>query len=432
MIYMTLEATPEFGNPGSSTIPMIRESWERGLKVLQPSESNLVRGLDLHRDALVLDTFGFLPMAWNAKATHDWNALIDANLGVEKFQFEGGLIRSLAPVFDTGSKQEFLEAIHVSGVNGMFHSAAEGKSQEQDIKRLAASTHLCGAFGDRVWQARQVSDIERAWKNGGFTVSFSVNGPPCPGNLTSLEEEISWLPAWYYFGVRMMHLSYNRRNVIATGCAERNDAGLSELGYEFIRAMNRAGIIVDVPHSSEQTALQAAQTSEKPIIASHVCCRALFDHMRNKSDEVLKAIASTDGLVGITSRPAFLGPNATISTLLDHLDHALQVIGEDHVAIGTDTAYIPPYASDLKPRPQGSYSDKWWGAWQPQPRPSSSASEDHRYGSLAWTNWPLLTVGMLMRGYQETTIRKILGLNLLRVLKANQPEDLITTGSMCV
>lgn len=401
---------------------MIRETWERGVAVLKPTAAQLEKGLALHREALVLDTFGFLPMGWNERATHEWNDLVDANIGAERFHFEGGLVRALSPTFDDDTGGDFLEAITVSGLSGMVHTAAEGKSHEEDVRRLAASAHVSGWFGDRVAQARRPDDFQRAWKNQTFGVAFSVNGPPCPGHLNSLEEEIQWLPAWYHLGVRLMHLSYNRQNVVATGCAERNDGGLTELGYEFVRAMNRAGIIVDVPHSSENTSLQAAETSAKPIMASHVCCKAVYDHMRNKSDRVLKAVAATGGLVGMTSRPAFLGPDATLATLLDHVDHALKTIGEDHVAIGTDTTYIPHYGEGIKARPKGTFSEKWWGAWWQQTRHSATASEDHRYGSLAWTNWPLVTVGLVMRGHKEDTIRKILGLNLLRVLEANQPD----------
>lgn len=420
---MSSSSAVQIGNPETSSIPMIRDTWLRGLQVLNPSPSQLEKGMSLHREALVLDTFGFLPMAWNERATHDWNALVEANIGAQEFHFEGGLIRSLAPSFDEPSRREFLESILVAGVNGMVHTAAEGKSRDEDIRRMAASAHLSGSFGEKVYQIRRPEDLER----NGFGVIFSVNGPPCPGHLNSLEEEARWLPTWYHLGVRLMHLSYNRRNVVATGCAERHDGGLSELGYELIREMNRQGIIVDVPHSSENSSLQAAETSSKPIMASHVCCKALYEHMRNKSDRVLKAIAGTGGLVGITSRPAFLGPDSTISTLLDHVDHAVKTIGEDHVAIGTDTAYIPPYAPEVKPRPKGAFSEKWWGAWYQQARHTSTTSEDHRYGSLAWTNWPLITVGLVMRGYSEQAIRKILGLNLQRVLKANQPDLILSS-----
>ncbi|HWL51022.1 MAG TPA: membrane dipeptidase [Chthoniobacteraceae bacterium] len=415
----------QIGNPATSTIEEIRKSWEAGLAVLKPSAAQLEKGLALHREALVLDTFGFLPMAWNEEATHLWNTLHDANVGAERFAFEGTLIRALAPTYNEASAREILEAIAVSGVNGMFHTAGEGKSHEEDIRRIAASIHLCGSFGDALRQVRQPDDLRRAWRNGSFSVALSVNGPPCAGHLNSLEEEIAWLPTWYHLGVRMMHLSYNRRNVVATGCAERNDGGLSELGYEFIEAMNRTGIIVDVPHSSEKSSMQAAETTRKPMMASHVCCKAVFDHMRNKSDEVLKAIAGTGGLVGMVARPAFLGPNSTVATLLDHIDYAVRLIGADHVAVGSDTAYIPRYAPDAKPRPKGAYSSKWWGAWHRQVRHNATASEDHRYGSLAWTNWPLITVGLVMRGHSEAAIRKILGLNLLRVLEANTPDSVL-------
>jgi len=414
------------GRPGTSTILMIREAWERGLAVLKPSAAELERGLALHGESLVLDTFGFLPMGWNDEATRRWNGLVEQNPGGDRFHFEGGLVRSLSPTFNAESSADFLEALAVTGLCGMIHTAAEGKSMPEDMKRIAASAHLVGSFGERVVQARHPEDFRRAWRNRTFAAAFSVNGPPCPGHLNSLEEEIEWFPAWHQLGVRLMHLSYNRQNVVATGCAERNDAGLTDLGREVVRAMNRIGLVVDVPHSSENASLQAAEVSNKPIMASHVCCKAVYDHMRNKSDRVLRAIAGTGGLVGITSRPAFLGPDATISTLLDHIDHALAIVGEDHVAIGSDTTFIPPYGEGVKPRPAGAFSEKWWGAWWHQARHSSTTSDDHRYGSLAWTNWPLLTVGLLLRGHREEAIRKILGLNLLRVLEANLPETRVS------
>lgn len=410
------------GNPETARTPGIREAWESGLAVLKPTAAQLERGLSLHRESCVIDTFAFLPMLWNEQVVHQRNALVEAGISGNDFEFRSGLLRTLAGTMDQASGERFLEALKVTGLSGLVHTAAEGKCREEDIRRMAAAAHVCAALEPDLRQARSAADFHHAHKAGSVAACFSVNGPPCTGRLVDLDGEIRWLSAWYHLGVRLMHLSYNRSNPIATGCAERNDGGLTELGHEFVREMNRLGIVVDVPHSSEISSLQAADISNKPIMASHVGCRGVFDHMRNKSDAVLKAIAGTGGLVGIVGRPAFLGPQASLNTLLDHVDYAVDLIGADHVAIGTDTTWVDPWPEGLREKIPSSFTPRWWGAWWRQQTHGATASDSHRYGSLAWTNWPLITTALLMRGYREEQVRKLLGLNLLRVLEANMPS----------
>lgn len=156
-------------------------------------------------------------------------------------------------------------------------------------------------------------------------------------------------------------------------------------------------------------------------MASHTACRALHDHCRGKSDEVLHAVASTGGVIGICCIPAFLGRTGNVSALLDHIDHAVSVVGVDHVAIGTDTAVsLTPGHDDphMDPRPNTKSAPRFESFWPPGSIGQERWNQPDMIAALAWTNWPLFTVGLVQRGYSDDHIRQIIGGNLLRVLRA--------------
>jgi len=271
-------------------------------------------------------------------------------------------------------------------------------------------------------QAGSSKEVYEAAAQGRVAVIWSVNGPPIVGKLIDPDEELSWVETWYNLGVRLMHLTYSRRNFVGDGCAEPANGGLSELGRDLVRKMNEVGIIVDTPHSGIQTTLDAAKVSQRPIMASHTGARAILNHMRCKTDEEIKAIAGTGGLIGVYAYPNMLGPDATLNTMLDHIDYIAQLVGTDHVAIGTDINYHAPWPKELTGYPKSRYSASWWGNWNSQNQPLPYTDEAAT-GSLAWTNWPLYTVGLVTRGYSDADIEKILGKNLMRVLDANRPKE---------
>ena len=213
----------------------------------------------------------------------------------------------------------------------------------------------------------------------------------------------------------MMHLTYQRRNTIGDGSAEPANAGLSDFGRTVVAEMNRLGLIVDVAHSGWQTSLEAARLSKKPMVASHTTCAALHRHIRSKPDEVIRAIADTGGLVGICCIPQFLGGKGDIAAFLDHVEHVARHFGVDHVGIGTDVAYTSQQASaENRKVPQRLKSRTPWEAlWPAEPFVATPEARD----SLAWTNWPLFTVGLVQRGYSDEDIQKIIGGNMLRVAR---------------
>ena len=400
----------------------MKRAWQRGLDVLKPTDAQLERGLELHAGLITCETFGFLPSAFTDELVKEWNELRDGHVGARELRWRTGMLRGISAARDEQGADDFTTAIRASGLTCMVQTVAEGKCREEDIKRMAMSLHNCRVFRKHMFQAGSTDEIRMAKEQGRTAVIWSCNGPPIVGRLEDRDEELSWIQTWYNLGIRLMHLTYNRRNVIGDGCAEPANGGLSLLGRDLVKEMNRVGIIVDTPHSGKQTTLDAAAVSEKPIMASHTGAEAVLDHMRCKSDEEIKAIAGTGGLIGVYVLGNMLGPNATLNTMLDHMDHMAKLVGADHVSIGTDTCYQGDWPEAISGYPNARFDPQWWGNWNKENHPLPPTDEAAA-GSLAWTNWPLYTVGLVTRGYSDDDIEKIMGGNFMRVLDANRPDE---------
>jgi membrane dipeptidase len=194
--------------------------------------------------------------------------------------------------------------------------------------------------------------------------------------------------AFYAQGQRISQITYNGRNLLGSGCLIANDRGLTPFGHNVIARMNEIGMAVDISHSGERTSLEAIEASIKPVLITHSNCRALAPHApRCKSDEVILAMAHKGGVIGMTGIPGFVrdsGP-VTIENALDHFDHARDLVGVEHIGIGSD--------NDL----------------------------DGRQHGIAGLNHPRriydLTAGLIRRGYNTREIGLVLGGNFERALR---------------
>ena len=143
---------------------------------------------------------------------------------------------------------------------------------------------------------------------------------------------------FYGKGQRISQLTYNSENRLGCGCGERRDAGLTHFGADIVRAMNVAGMAVDVSHAGERTTLNAIEASDRPLLITHSNCRALVPHPRCKSNEVIRAMAQKGGVMGITGVRTFVSRRggASIEDILDHFDHVAKLVGVEHLGIGSD------------------------------------------------------------------------------------------------
>ncbi len=395
--------------------PKIKADFDTAINILKPSRKHLEHGLELHRNAIVIDAYGFMP-----RAALDGNAVaaaMKANASALEIQDMREDMPMTRFIFDEKEREIFKNAWLAAGVTCVFQNAGEeGNDIKRLLKRFARFTYSTDMMSDFVAKAVTPEDIVRAKKENRRVLYFSGNGVPLPMEFISPEEELRYIRIFFQMGIRMMHLTYNRRNLIGDGCAEPANGGLSDFGRAVVKEMNKVGVIVDIAHSGWQTSLEAAKVSGKPMVASHTTVASVYKHIRSKPDEVIRAIADTGGYVGICTIPRFLGGTGDISSMMQHIDYVVKKFGSDHVAIGTDTAYSSPFSgNEEKKIPRAPQTHTRWEALWP---PDNFVETPRMLDSVAWTNWPLFTVGLVQLGYPDDVIQKIIGGNTLRVARA--------------
>lgn len=413
----TSQAEDETGPPTVSDLterlnPKIQHARNVALDLLKPSPKQLETGLRIHSEAVVFDSYGFSPRAAvDGEAINQELKEGASQLEYQDLREEMSMTRY---VTDQVEQQEYRHAWRASGVTCIFQNAGEeGQDPLRLIKRLARFTYATDILKDFVAKAAVPADITAAKKTGRHCLYMTGNGVPLTQQWLSVEDELRYLRVFFQLGIRMMHLTYQRRNMIGDGCGEKTDAGLSDFGRRVIAEMNRVGVIPDCAHSGWKTSLEAAQVSDKPVVASHSTAAGLYEHFRSKPDEVIKAITETGGLIGICCIPRYLGGKGDINALLDHIDYVVKKFGIDYVAIGTDVSYTSQNAGkeNKKITTKQQKREDFRMLWPKDDFKTTSQATT----SLSWTNWPLFTVGLVQRGYTEEQIRKIIGGNVLRV-----------------
>lgn len=394
--------------------PTVERARQAALEILKPSKMDLEHGLRLHAESIVFDSYGFSP-----RAAIDGDALAAAveagasDIELQDLREDMSMTRYVS---DPAEEQEYRDAWRVSGVTCIFQNAGEeGQDPLTLLKRLSRFTFATDLLRDFVAKAAVPDDIVAAKQQGRHCLYLTGNGVPLTQQWVSIPDELRYLRIFYQLGIRMMHLTYQRRNMIGDGCGETANAGLSDFGRAVIAEMNRIGVIPDCAHSGWQTSLEAAQVSKRPVVASHTTCGAFYPHIRSKPDEVIRAIADTGGYVGICCISRFLRSAGDIGVFLDHIDHVVKTFGVDHVAIGTDIAYSSQNSGaeskkvPRRPRSREPFRSLW-------PDDDYKTSPEAT-ASIAWTNWPLFTVGLVQRGYSDEDIQKIIGGNVMRVAR---------------
>ncbi|MGI6548828.1 MAG: dipeptidase [Syntrophomonadales bacterium] len=185
---------------------------------------------------------------------------------------------------------------------------------------------------EMAYPVRSVQDLERNTGGGRTGMMLHLEGAEALGT------KLSNLRTLYRLGVRSIGLTWNHRNLLADGVMDAaSGGGLSEWGREVVNEMNRLGMVVDLAHISPAGFRDAVEMASKPMIVSHANTYSLCKHPRNLKDEQLRTITSIGGIVGVTFVPAFVDRmEATIEKLADHVGHMIQIMGEDHVALGSD------------------------------------------------------------------------------------------------
>jgi membrane dipeptidase len=224
-----------------------------------------------------------------------------------------------------------------------------------------------------------------------------------------LQQNDEALAKLFELGVRSVGLTWNARNAAADGVGVESPRGLSTWGRDLVRELGRLGILLDVAHLAEPGFWDLIECAISPVLATHANSAQVYPHARNLSDDQIRAIRGTGGLVGVCFFPSFVDETPSIAKVIDHVDHLLEVGGSDAVAIGGD--YID-FARDL------IVSDMLWPS-----EAGKHEAPDWRFppGLEDVSLLPNLTAAMFERGYAESKVAAILGGNALRVLQSTLP-----------
>jgi membrane dipeptidase len=287
----------------------------------------------------------------------------------------------------------------LGGANGTF---------EEAVADIAAAQALTERHPELFIKVKGHPDLERAKPERKVAVIFSFEA------ASMLADKPERIELFRNLDVLIMQLSYNHDTPLGHGCLDGETGGLTGLGREAIARMNELGVALDLSHSNTQTTAEGIAASQKPPLITHAGCRAVFMHPRNKRDEEMKALADRGGVMGIYMLP-FLTPDTKQPMLADymrHMVHALDVCGEDHVGIGTDTAFFTVTDAELEALEKEADDRRKQGVGAPG---------ENRPPYLPDINTPRklerVADALLEYGYPASTTDKVLGLNFSRALK---------------
>ncbi|MFB6312136.1 MAG: dipeptidase [Salinirussus sp.] len=210
------------------------------------------------------------------------------------------------------------------------------KTLEDRVGQRRALARWQTRFDAADWMRKITTPAEARTVAADDAVGILLNTQNLGGAIGGRVEDVETL---YNEGLRVFQLTYNYQNLLASGCGDPSEGGLSALGREAVDSITDLGGIVDLSHCGTQTTLDTIEYAEAPVAVTHAGCRAIRDHYRGKTDEEIRKLADNDGYMGIVGLPWFLaepGSEPGLDVLCDHIEHAASIIGIENVGIGTD------------------------------------------------------------------------------------------------
>ena len=385
--------------------PKIRKRIQAGHQVLldelKPTKAQIDRGLQLHYDSFVGDAQGSVSVTYAGGLISDRMSVIP------------GKDRLKAKTFESAYEKQWIEesrALYdIAGVTLASEDVAHPEDNNfQKALRLLARSSFVYDRRDDLLRVTGFDTIERGRREN---LPCVVQHMAATGAFADAEDPLATLDLFFALGVRSSQLTYIQKNALCCSWLQHDDTGLTELGKRVVHRMNELGIMVDLAHCGHRTALEVIKASREPVLISHTACKAVYDDATNQAylnavlaqpyargvsrpdktgsrhvaDEALRALAKKGGVAAFYVIYYMLSKEGdrSFNAWYRHLEHAIEVAGIDHVAIGTDLTFFP--------------------SWPPS--------------SLDWTNWPYWTVGLVCKGLSDEEIRKIIGGNYLRYCK---------------
>jgi membrane dipeptidase len=319
--------------------------------------------------------------------------------------------------YRTGRQHTGYAGLAASGMTVVFDNMMDGTAcitghapwRWDDIvtdlgMRQADLAHQSGAM-----IVRTVADIDEARRSGRVGLVFGLEA------ATPIENEIDRLDVLYGLGLRQIGIAYSDANALGSGLAEARDGGLTLFGRRAVTRMNRLGLAIDVSHSSDRTSLDVCEVSEQPVLMTHAGARAVWDTARMKPDDVLRAVAASGGVIGMSAAPHTTlsagHPRHSIESVMDHFRYCVDLVGIEHVAFGPDTLYgdhvqlhrIFAHLLGIAQVTRGP-------AFEPVAYVDGLENPTENFGNIC--GW------LVQHGFDDDDIRAVIGGNIYRALRS--------------
>lgn len=305
-------------------------------------------------------------------------------------------------------REGHVDAVHVT--------IAYHENFREMVARIEAWNLWFERYPELIFQGFSAECIDKARETGRTAIFFGFQNP------SPIEDDIGLVEIVHRLGVRFMQLSYNNQSLLATGCYEPNDPGITRMGKQVIREMNRVGLVIDMSHSAERSTLEAIELSQRPIAITHANPSFWEPALRNKSDTVLKALGESGGMLGFSMYPHHLKGKGecTLHSFCEMIAQTADLMGVDHIGLGSDLCQNQPdsvvewmrVGRWTKEVDYGEGSKSLPG-FPPQPH----WFEDNRhFGNIE--------SGLRAVGFSETETAQIMGGNWYRFFKASfSPQE---------
>jgi membrane dipeptidase len=309
---------------------------------------------------------------------------------------------------DAPPTAETLGAVRQSGITAINFTVSQ-PTFEATVRGIGVVEMLVEQHPQAFLIVRRHADIARAKRESKIGI--------IPGfqDTAFLEEDPERIDMFRQLGVRMMQLTYNNRSLFGDGCLEPGNAGLSKAGIAAVKRMNDLGVAIDLSHSGYRTTSEGIAASTKPVLITHSGCAAVYAHPRNKPDELLKSLADHGGYFGVYLMP-YVVASPTVPTrehVLDHVTHAINVCGADHVGIGSDGSI---QQTVLTPEQKAAFDQDI----AHRKKLGIGAPGEDRYPYVPDLNGPnhmeIIALELAKRGQSAAVIEKVLGSNFQRVI----------------
>ena len=234
--------------------------------------------------------------------------------------------------------EDIFRQMNEGGVSAVHVTICYHEDFQEMVENVIAWNRLFEEYSDLIFQGRSSDDVLKGADEGRTAIIFGFQ------NCSPIEDNIGLVEICHQLGVRFMQLSYNNQSLLATGCYEEDDPGITRMGRQVISEMNRVGLVIDMSHSAARSTLEAIEISSRPIAITHANPLFWCDALRNKSDDVLKALAESGGILGFSMYPHHLKNKSAclLEEFCEMIARTAEMIGVERIGMGSDLCQNQP------------------------------------------------------------------------------------------